>query len=324
MKSTQNILALTREFTREIRFKSWATTLSTLFILLISLSLCLLNIHWFYKVPASVFSGLVIVRMFVIYHDYLHETILQKSKLANVLFTLFGYYILTPKTVWKRTHNFHHAHNSKLVKSGIGSYPVYTKKRFEKLSKEDQSKYLFIRHPLVILLGYYFTFLYGMCINSLKNSFSKHLDSLYALLFHLAIHTAVFIFFGWQALLFFSIIPHFVSGALGAYLFYIQHNFPSVHYCVDDDWTYEGAALESSSFLDTNRFMHWVSGNIGYHHIHHLNPRIPFYRLPEVMKRFKELQSPKRTTLNVRDIINCLRLKVWDAKLGCMVHLKKM
>lgn len=319
MKATKNILSLTREYTAENRAKSWMVSISTLVILLSVLSLCATDIHWLFKVPLSIFSGLVIVRMFVIYHDYLHETILQKSKLADLLFTLFGYYILTPKTVWKRTHNFHHAHNSKLVKSGIGSYPVYTKSRFKELSEEDQSKYLFIRHPLVILFGYYFTFLHGMCINSLKNSFKKHIDSMYAILFHMAVHISIFIFLGWQATIFVSVIPHFISGAMGAYLFYIQHNFPDVHYCVDDNWTYEGAALESSSFLDTNRFMHWVSGNIGYHHIHHLNPRIPFYRLPEIMKRFKELQAPKTITLKPRDIIACLRLKMWDAEAGKMV-----
>jgi omega-6 fatty acid desaturase (delta-12 desaturase) len=158
-----------------------------------------------------------------------------------------------------------------------------------------------------------------MCIDSLRNGFKRHIDSFYALLVHFGIHTAIFIFFGWQATLFCSVIPHLIAGSLGTYLFYAQHNFPEVHYQVNGNWTYEGAALESSSFLNTNRFMHWATANIGYHHIHHLNARIPFYRLPEIMEKVKGLQSPKSTSLTPSDILKCLRLKIWDEETNRMI-----
>ncbi|MFT5779833.1 MAG: omega-6 fatty acid desaturase (delta-12 desaturase) [Crocinitomicaceae bacterium] len=323
MNSDKTLLSETISFAKEKRNLSWFHTLSTLALVVGSLSLTLLNIHWGFKLLASVFSGLVLVRMFVIYHDFLHEAILKRSKIANVLFTIFGYYMLTPKTIWKRSHNYHHTNNSKLFRSGIGSYPVYTKSRFEKLSSKDQSLYLFVRHPLVILFGYFFTFLYGMCIQSLVKSFRKHLDSLVALLFHFTLHTSIFLFFGWEAIIWFSLIPHVISGGLGAYLFYAQHNFPDVQYQVDQNWTYEGAALDASSFLNTSQFMNWVSANIGHHHIHHLNARIPFYRLPEIMRNVDALKNPKMTTLKVQDIIACLRLKVWDTELNKMVSVSK-
>ncbi len=323
MNSDKTLLSATIQYAKENRFLSWFYTLSTLALLITSLALTLLNIHWGIRLAASVFSGLLIARMFVIYHDYLHEAILRRSKIANVIFTVFGYYLLTPKTVWKRSHNYHHAHNSKLFRSGIGSYPVFTKSRFEELSSKEQSQYLFIRHPLVILFGYFFTFLYGMCIQSLMKSFNKHLDSLVALLFHFTLHTTIFIVFGWEATILFSIIPHFISGALGAYLFYAQHNFPDVHYNVDQNWTYESAALEASSFLKTTRFMNWISANIGHHHIHHLNARIPFYRLPEIMQNIDALKNPKTTSLKIKDIRACLRLKVWDTDLNRMVNISK-
>ncbi len=323
MKSDITLISETISYAREKRSISWFHTLSTLALVIASLTLTLLSIHWGIKLIASIFSGLVLVRMFVIYHDYLHESILQRSKVANVLFTLFGYYMLTPKTIWRRSHNYHHANNSKLFKSGIGSYPVYTKSRFEKLSLKKQSQYMFVRHPLVILFGYFFTFLYGMCIQSLVKSFAKHLDSLVALLFHFTLHALIFILYGWEVSVWFSFIPHFISGALGAYLFYVQHNFPGVRYEVDQNWTYEGAALEASSFLKTSQFMNWVSANIGHHHIHHLNARIPFYRLPEIMKNIESLKNPKVTTLKIKDIKACLRLKVWDTDLNMMVNVSK-
>jgi acyl-lipid omega-6 desaturase (Delta-12 desaturase) len=116
-----------------------------------------------------------------------------------------------------------------------------------------------------------------------------------------------------------QLIPHFIACAVGSYMFYAQHNFPDVSFNDAAGWTYEKAAMESSSFMRTNRIMAWFTGNIGYHHIHHLNARIPFYRLPEVLKKIPELQTPKTTSLNPMDIIRCLRLKVWDVESQRMV-----
>jgi omega-6 fatty acid desaturase (delta-12 desaturase) len=120
------------------------------------------------------------------------------------------------------------------------------------------------------------------------------------------------VFRGWQGLLLTQTIPHFITYAIGTYLFYAQHNFPEVSFNSEAGWTYEKAAVESSSFLKTNRVMAWFTANIGYHHIHHLNARIPFYRLPEVIRAIPELQTPRMTSLHPLEIYRCLRLKVWD------------
>jgi omega-6 fatty acid desaturase (delta-12 desaturase) len=109
---------------------------------------------------------------------------------------------------------------------------------------------------------------------------------------------------------------------MGAYLFYAQHNFPGVTFSDNKEWAYEKAALESSSYMVMNPVMAWLTGNIGYHHIHHLNSKIPFYRLPEVMAQIKELQSCKRTSLNIKEVIACLRLKIWDQDKNKMVGLR--
>jgi omega-6 fatty acid desaturase (delta-12 desaturase) len=129
-------------------------------------------------------------------------------------------------------------------------------------------------------------------------------------------------FAGWPAWLLTQFIPHFVASALGSYLFYAQHNFATVTFESKAGWTYEKAAMESSSFMKTSRIMAWFTGNIGYHHIHHLNARIPFYRLPEVFNALPELRNhPKTTSLSPADVFRCLRLKVWDADIGKMVPL---
>jgi omega-6 fatty acid desaturase (delta-12 desaturase) len=311
LQGKQLILA-TKPFAQENRVKSWILMLSTYILLLALLITMSFPLHWVIKTVLSIIAGLVIVRLFVIYHDHQHKAILNKSFVANVLFTIFGFYVLAPTGIWSASHDYHHKNNSKLFSASIGSYPIYTKQKYEKLSAKEKYHYLFIRHPLTILFGYFFTFMYGMCIKSIVNRFSKNVDSLIALIVHFAYQIAVFYFLGWQNWIFICAIPHFISGALGSYLFYAQHNFPTVTFVGNEEWTYEGAALDSSSYMKLNPLMHWFTANIGYHHIHHLNSRIPFYRLPEVMAAFPELQKAKTTSLKPKDIIACLKLKVWD------------
>lgn len=160
-----------------------------------------------------------------------------------------------------------------------------------------------------------------MCLQSLRISFSKHKESAVALLFHITIHGAVLYFFGWQTFIWASLIPNLMYGAIGAYLFYAQHNFPEVNYNIAGDELTEVSALQSSSFLKTTKVGHWITGNIGFHHIHHANVGIPFYRLPEVMNHVSELQNPKTTSFRLKDIYACLQLKYWDTELNKMVRL---
>lgn len=321
MRSGKELILATKAFAKEDRKKSWMAMYTTLFLLM-GLMTVAFTAPWFaIKIIAGILQGLVIVRFFVIYHDYLHHTILQKSGIANAIMTIFGIYILAPKSIWKRSHDYHHNHNSKLFSASIGSYPVATRKKFESMTKGERREYLMIRHPFTILLGYLSMFMFGMCINSLMSSPRRHLDSLLALILHAAFISATIIFLGWQSWFAGIMIPFFLSTAIGAYLFYAQHNFPGVIFQANEDWAYETAALKSSSYMKTNAFWAWVTANIGYHHVHHLNSRIPFYRLPEVMKALPELQGATITTLSFKDIRACLKLKIWDPEQQKMVGL---
>ncbi len=311
LQGKQLILA-TKPFAKENRAKSWFYTISTLVLLIAALFGTVYNFHWSLKIASSILAGLVIVRLFVIYHDHQHKAILDKSPLATFIFTLFGFYVLAPTGIWSASHDYHHKNNCKLFSASIGSYPIYTKHKFDNLSAGEKRHYLFIRHPLTILFGYIFTFMYGMCIKSMINRFSKNMDSLVGLILHISYQVTVFYLLGWQTWVLMCAIPHFISGAMGSYLFYAQHNFPTVTFVGNEEWTYEGAALDSSSFMKLNPLMHWFTANIGYHHIHHMNSRIPFYRLPEVWEAVPEMRTAKTTSLKIKDIWACLKLKVWD------------
>ncbi|HEX2855534.1 MAG TPA: fatty acid desaturase [Opitutaceae bacterium] len=316
------LILATKPFARDDALRSWWVVLSTLFLLGAALAITLANIPWGVRLAGSVAAGLLLMRFFVIYHDQQHHAILPHSKLAESLMRLFGIFALTPSSVWRSSHNHHHHHNSKLAGSHIGSYPIMTKQQFKRSSKGERFVYLFIRHPCTILFGYVFMFLYGMCLNPFLNHPRRHFDCLVALLAHAAIGIALVSFGGWQALVFAQLLPHFILSAVGAYFFYAQHNFPGVSFSEKNGWTYEKAALESSSYMRTGRILAWFTANIGYHHIHHLNARIPFYRLPEVSRAIRELQSPKTTSLWPVDIARCLRLKVWDTETQRMVGVQ--
>ena len=228
---------------------------------------------------------------------------------------------MTPSSIWKHSHNTHHANNCKLHSIFIGSYPVMTIERYKHSSRSERFKYLAIRHPVTIALGYLTVFVGSMCVGPLIREPGKHRDALYALILHVAIYTSVILWLGWMAALFLLVIPFFVASALGAYLFYSQHNFPTVTYMDEDGWTYEGAALESSSYCRMGAVMNYFTANIGYHHIHHLNSRIPYYRLPEALSGIPELQSAKTTSLKPSEVLRCLRLKLWDVPHQRMVSL---
>lgn len=321
MRKGKELILATKAFAKEDRSKSWWHLVTTMVLFFASMAGSFFAPWFALKIVFGIFQAFVSVRFFIIYHDYLHHSILQKSKLANFIMTLFGVYILAPKSIWKRSHDYHHNHNSKLFSASIGSYPIATRKKFENMTRSERIIYLTIRHPLTIGLGYLSMFIYGMCISSFISSPKRHWDSLLTLVFHASYIALITIFLGWQSAFAGILLPFFVGHALGSYLFYAQHNFPGVVFQANEDWAYEGAALKSSSYMKTNAFWAWVTGNIGYHHIHHLNSRIPFYRLPEAMNALPELQAVKVTSLNPKDIIACFRLKIWDPEKGEMVGL---
>jgi len=321
MRSRKDLLLATKQYAIDDPRKSWWAVLSTA-ALLVSVSVgAAIPLPTYARAICSVLSGLLLLRLFVIYHDHQHHAILPRSKAARWFMNLFGIIALSPSSIWQSSHNHHHNHNSRLRGSHIGSFPIMTRAQFEQTKGAKRFKYLFMRHPLTILFGYVFIFLFGMCVYPFINGPLRHLDSLVAFAVHVAIGVSLFMFVGWEAWLFAQLIPNLIACAIGSYLFYAQHNFPSVTFKDNAGWTYEGAALESSSFMRMGRLMNWFTANIGYHHIHHLNAKIPFYRLPEVMAAFPELQQPRETSLAPAEIVRCLRLKVWDVESQKMIGI---
>ena len=274
------------------------------------------------RIVCSGLAGLLMVRLFVIYHDQQHHAILPRSRTAAILMRAVGICLICPSAIWRSSHDYHHTHNCKLRSANIGSFPIMTREQYRQTPTTERLLYLFMRHPFTILFGYITVFLFGMVILPFFNSPRKNFDSLPAFLLHVGIAIWLTVHFGWLALVLTLLLPFFIGSAVGSYLFYAQHNFPGVILKDKQGWTYEGAAMESSSYLKTNPVMAWFTGNIGFHHIHHLNHRVPFYRLPEVYRNIPELQQVRTTSLHPLDIFRCLRLKVWCVETQRMVGVR--
>jgi omega-6 fatty acid desaturase (delta-12 desaturase) len=230
--------------------------------------------------------------------------------------------MLAPQNIWKRSHEHHHNNNSKLTISGIGSYPTVSKTRYSKLNKSQKRIYLINRHPLTILFGYFTLFMYWLNIKSFFQSPKKHMDSMAAIILHFIGGSLIWHFYGVDTFFICWFSPFFIAFAMGSYLFYCQHNFPKAKFKEDHDWTYDNAALASTSHMVMNPLMQWFTGNIGLHHVHHLNSRIPFYRLEEALKSMPELHGVCTTSWSPLEIFRCFRLKVWDEENELMVPLK--
>ncbi|MBS1566078.1 MAG: fatty acid desaturase, partial [Bacteroidetes bacterium] len=235
----KELILATKPFAKEIKRKSWWYMLTTIFLVAGVLA-CTVLLPWLgLRILASIIAGLLLVRIFVIYHDHQHHSILHRSSLANALMTIVGIYMLAPASIWKRSHDHHHAHNSKLFSASIGSYPIATRQKFLAMTGRERFGYLAIRHPLTIGLGYFTMFIGGMCIGSFMSCPRRHADSLLALLLHFTAAVCIFMFAGWQAWLLLFFLPFLIAFALGAYLFYAQHNFPGVSFCSNKDWAYD-------------------------------------------------------------------------------------
>lgn len=319
MRTGRDLIEATHEFMPESRLRSWWYLLSTTAILLALMFAAAQPIFWPLRLALALAAGLCCVREFILYHDYMHGALLRGSRLARVLLYPFGIFVMTPPKVWRETHNYHHNHTAQLVGSNIGSFATMTTQQWREATPAQRRHYKLVRHPLTVLFAYFTVFMMEMLLMSFLRAPRKRWDSLVALLANWAATAFLIVNFGVAVFFFAYFLPLFVATATGAYLFYAQHNFDGLQIQRREEWAYDRAALRSSSYMETGPLLSWFTGNIGYHHVHHLNPTIPFYRLPEAMARIPELHCAGKTRLTPSEIAANFRLKLWDCERGRMV-----
>jgi len=319
----QDLIEATEPFAVENVAQSWWHVGSVFSLLIVTLIGAGMLPWWPARLMLSVLGALFMVRAFITYHDYMHGSILGSSPVAWLLYRLYAVFALTPPRSWRKSHNYHHGHVGKISASSVGAFPLITTKMWRDASPVDRASYRLQRHPLVVLSGYATIFAINICVLPLLHHPIKYWDSALVLLGHGGLISLLWLVGGFDVAFFAMLLPMTLASALGSYIFFAQHSFKRMHIISPESWTYYRAALQSSSYMRLNKLMQWFTGNIGYHHIHHLNIRIPFYRLPEAMAAIPELQSPVTTSLAPRNIWDCFNASLWDEDLQRMVSFRE-
>lgn len=263
-------------------------------------------------------AAALLVRTFILFHDCVHGSFFQ-SRNANTFFGyLLGVLVFTPFEDWRFSHLRHHVSYANLDARGFGDIWTMTLNEFENLSEKKRLLYRVYRNPIVLIgLGALFVFLLR---NRLPTRKVRRIERMSVLLTNLLIIGVVLIadrFFGWRTYLLVQLPILWIAGMAGIWLFYVQHQFPGGYWARKGEWKPLRAAMEGSSFYKLPSALRWFSGNIGYHHVHHLDPRIPNYHLKRCYDAVPALQE--KAPLTIRKSLSCVRLKMWDEKRQEMV-----
>ncbi len=250
-------------------------------------------------------------RVFIILHDCGHGSFFKSPRANHFVGTVCGILTNTPYHQWTREHAIHHATSGDLNRRGVGDVNTLTVNEYLALSKFDRLLYRLYRNPLVTFgIGPHYIFLWWHRFTG-KHSGTRERNNLWLTNVALyAIWGAALFGLGWQTFLLLWVPVQIATGAWGVWLFYVQHQYEQTYWQRGKDWDYAAAALQGSSFYKLPRILQWFSGNIGFHHIHHLSPKIPNYKL-QVCHEENPLfqQSP---TLTFWNSLRCATLKLWD------------
>lgn len=270
--------------------------------------------YWLTLLLAVPTAGMA-VRVFILQHDCGHGSFFTAARANHIVGTLLGALTLTPYDCWRRQHAIHHASNGQLDHRGIGDVDTWTVDEYRAASGWRRLGYRLYRNPLVL-------FGIGPIVHfGVLQRFTRTLPGDWTLE-RRSVHVTNLLVAGGIALCVWLVGPlaflkiHLpvmaIAASLGAWLFYVQHQFDPAHWRRDEEWDYYTAAIEGSSYLDLPWVLHWVTGYIGYHHVHHLDSRIPNYALARSAKAHPSLNRATRVTL--WSSVRYINLKLWDER----------
>ncbi|EPE95047.1 fatty acid desaturase [Rhizobium grahamii] len=271
-------------------------------------------------VPAAAF----LLRLFMIQHDCGHGAFFGRRRLDDWTGRAIGVLTLTPYDYWRRAHATHHASAGNLDERGTGDIHTLTVAEYNSFSRSKKLAYRLYRHPLVMFgIGPVWLFLFKQ-----RLPFGMMREGPQPWISTMTTNLAIAVLsFGmiWTVGLGHFLAIHLpivtLAGAAGIWLFYVQHQFEETHWSKADEWQFAEAALHGASHYDLPPLLRWITGNIGIHHVHHLSSRIPYYRLPEVLRDYPELRTLGRITLY--DSLRCVRLVLWDEANGKLISFRE-
>ena len=269
--------------------------------------------YWPITLLAAVPAAGLLMRMFIIQHDCGHGSFFKSARANDWVGAIIGVMTLTPYTYWKQTHAIHHSTSGNLDRRGYGDIETLTVKEYTALTKWGRLKYRMYRSiPVLFFIGPAFHFVVYHRLpwivpadwKAERRSILLNDFALICLLYlaHCSVGLAPFFLV--------QLAVGIMSAIGGVWLFYVQHQFEGTYWSKDEKWDVVTASLKGSSYFELPRVLQWLTGNIGFHHIHHLNSRIPNYKLERCMNENPVLQNPARLTF--WKSFKCVSLTLWD------------
>jgi omega-6 fatty acid desaturase (delta-12 desaturase) len=267
-------------------------------------------------VPASGF----LVRLFMIQHDCGHGSFFRQRLVNDWVGRIIGVITLTPYDFWRRTHGIHHATSGNLDRRGIGDVDTLTVREYLALSRRRRLAYRLYRHPIVMFgIGpaYLFILRQRLPFGLMRDGWMPWVSTMATNGAIALVVAGMMWWIGIGPFLLVHLPIALFGGAVGVWLFYVQHQFEHTSWSDNKDWSFSAAALYGSSHYDLPVVLRWFTANIGVHHVHHLCSRIPFYRLPLVLRQRPDLADVGRLTLG--QSLACIRLVLWDEAAGRLI-----
>lgn len=264
-----------------------------------------------------------VIRTFIICHDCCHGSFFKSRKANDIIGTITGVISLVPYRQWKHSHSIHHAGSSNLDKRGIGDIWIMTVKEYEEAGAWKRLYYRIYRNPLVIfVIGPIAVFVIQYRFNAKGARRKERMNTYLTNVSIAAIYGALIWAIGWQAFLLVQLPIVFISGFLGIWLFYVQHQFEDTFFEKEEEWSYVKAAVEGSSYYKLPKLLQWITGNIGFHHVHHLSPKVPNYNLEKAHNATPPLQHA--TTITIATSLKAIRFRLWDEENKAFISFKEM
>ncbi len=263
-------------------------------------------------------AAAILVRIFILFHDCVHGSFFS-SKNANTFFGyLLGVLVFTSFEDWRFGHLRHHVTYANLDARGFGDIRTLTLREYEGLTKSAQLRYRLYRNPVVLIgLGALFVFLLSNRLPTRRVKRKERVSVIFTNLLIAAVFLVAARVVGWRTYFLVQLPVLWLAGVAGIWLFYVQHQFEGGYWARKSEWEPLRAAMEGSSFYKLPAVLRWFSGNIGYHHVHHLSPRIPNYHLKKCYNAVPALQA--KAPLTIAKSLSCVRLKIWDEERQKMV-----
>jgi omega-6 fatty acid desaturase (delta-12 desaturase) len=268
---------------------------------------------WWVSLLIAVPTSGFLVRLFMIQHDCGHGAFFANRSMNDWVGRVIGVLTMTPYDVWRRTHASHHAGSGNLNRRGMGDIDTLTVREYRASSRWGRLRYRLYRNPLVMFgLGpaYLFLLQHRLPVGLMRGGWRPWVSTQATNAAIAAIAVALIWLIGVKAFFLVHLPIVLLAATCGVWLFYVQHQFEDTHWNENCRWNLHEAALHGSSHYDLPPPLRWFTANIGIHHVHHLYSRIPYYRLPSVLRDYPELRQVGRLTL--LQSFRCARLTLWD------------